>query len=173
MTCVDSMSLVAEVSVCRDEAIRRLHVAPARASSEEVRRAWSLDGLHLEASNMVWVISVHGAFSINCADTSPGSGVLDPDTLMVRARRREHLELLRGAFPALAEFPVIETPRGDYAFRVVAPKAVVAQVMAELVLAVDHKNFKRACAARSAELGPGYGTALHATWSALARLQDA
>lgn len=120
----------------------------------------------------MWLQTVFGALSINCADTEPGSGVLDPDTLMVRARRREHLELLRGAVPALAEFAIVETPRGDYRWRIIAPKAVVAQVVAELVLRVDYPNFKSACAQRSADLGAGYSAALHTTWAAFMRLQD-
>jgi len=120
----------------------------------------------------MWIQSIFGAFSINCADTAPGSGVLDPETLMVRARRREHLELLRGAFSAIADHPIMETPRGDYRWRMIVQKAVVAQVVAELVAQVDYPNFKSACADRSAALGAGYSAALHTTWSAVARLQD-
>lgn len=120
----------------------------------------------------MWLQTTVGAYSINCADTAPGSGVLDPDTLMVRARRREHLELLQGQCEAIADFPVLETPYGDYRWRIVAPKSVVAGVVAELVLGVAYDNFKSACAKREAELGPGYGAALHSIWPVLARLQE-
>lgn len=133
---------------------------------------WSRPAVTTRRRTRIWLLSTVGAYSINCADTAPGSGVLDPDTLMVRARRREHLELLQGQCEAIAESPILETPRGDYAFRVVAPKAVVARVVGELVLSVDYPNFKSACAQREAELGPGYGAALHSIWSVLARLQE-
>ncbi|MCK5943582.1 MAG: hypothetical protein KAI24_16485 [Planctomycetes bacterium] len=122
---------------------------------------------------MTWIQSVHGAFSIVLADTAPGSGQPDPETLMIRARRRQHLDNLKARFSSLAEFEVIESSPGlDYKWRMIAPKQVVAQVMADLVLDIAWRNFKGACAKRDAELGPGYNAALHRIWSTLAGLQE-
>ena len=121
---------------------------------------------------MVWIQSTHGAFSINVADTAPGSGTPDSAVLMIRARRRLHLQNLSAAFPTLADFSISETQGGDYRWRLVAPRSAVAEVAASLVLSIEHKNFKAACSARVADLGQDYIAALHKIWSTLAELQD-
>ncbi|MCK5941448.1 MAG: hypothetical protein KAI24_05715 [Planctomycetes bacterium] len=122
---------------------------------------------------MTWIQSVYGAFSIVLADTAPGSGEPDPETLMIRARRRAHLDALKARFSPLSDIEVIESsPRHDYRWRMIAPKTVVAQVVSDLVLDISWRNFKGACSNREAALGPGYTAALHTIWSTLARLQE-
>jgi len=46
----------------------------------------------------MWIFSRQGFFSIACAD-KPGSGrKIDPDTVMVRARLKAHLQNLKNRF---------------------------------------------------------------------------
>ena len=120
----------------------------------------------------VWVqTSTFGFVSIVLAETQPGSGVADREKLMIRARRREHLELLQREHPTLAEFAITQTLGYDYPWRIApVPKALVAAAVAEAVLAISYRNFKSACATKP-ELGPRYEPLLHEVWSVLRRLQ--
>lgn len=70
-----------------------------------------------------------------------------PERLLVRARRREHLRaFLNGAPDHTKAFlkgaKIATTPGHDYRFRVVLPRGVVAELLAARVLAIDYGNFK-------------------------------
>lgn len=120
----------------------------------------------------MWIQSTLGAFSIVLADTEPGSSVPDMDTVMVRARRREHLENLRHAFPEMRAVEVLESPAHcDYRWRLVAPKEIVAGVVAGLVSSLGYRNFKKACASET-RLDDRYKRALRPIWAALAHIQS-
>lgn len=61
----------------------------------------------------------------------------DKDTLLVRARKLEHL---------LTAFPMCEYWRdleADYPFRAYIPREQVAKVISERVKAIDYPNFKK------------------------------
>lgn len=121
----------------------------------------------------MWILTTIGAFSIVLAETQPGSGQPDPDRLMIRARRREHLELLQREHAALAPLPIIESHAGlDYRWRIVAPKALVRTVVEEAVARIDYRNFKSAAQRRHAETNAEYVASLHAIWNELRRLQS-
>ena len=112
------------------------------------------DSVSVQRAVAVWLLTSAGAFSIVLADTAPGSGTPDPDQLMIRARKREHLQLLQCDHPNITPFPIIESPPGlDYRFRIVAPKTVVAQVLADMASRVDYSNFKNAAHARAEHTG--------------------
>ena len=106
------------------------------------------------------------------ADTKPGSGIPDPERIMVRARRREHLELLRSRHTSLSESEIIESGPGcDYRWRLIAPKPVVAQALMDELLCVDFKNFKNEAHRNSGKLGEDFVACLHEIWSVLRRIQ--
>lgn len=56
--------------------------------------------------------------------------------LIVRARRREHLEKL---FP---EKEVVKSKASDYKYRVFVDRVVVAMVIAKRMLSINYANFK-------------------------------
>lgn len=112
-----------------------------------------------------------GAFSIVLADDL-ATGAPDPETLMIRARCREHLDLLQLAHPALSEYPVLESdPFLDYRFRLIAPKAVAATALAEVVQAMDYRNVKDCAHRHEAQVGAPFAKALHRIWETLRRIQ--
>jgi len=100
----------------------------------------------------VWVLTTKGLLSVVLADTAIGSGVADPDTVMVRARRRSHLEQFQAAHPQLAGYDIIESPlHCDYGIRVVVPKRVFAEAMFDEVMSLGYKNFKSEAHRHAAE----------------------
>lgn len=120
----------------------------------------------------MWIQSTAGAFSLVLADTSPESGIPDPDTVMIRARLRTHLELLQAEHTALAGLSILRSdPSHDYRWRLIVPKKVAAKVVADLVLGIDYRNFKDACSGRQ-ELCSDYLTAVSQVWGSLRRMQD-
>lgn len=60
----------------------------------------------------------------------------DPDGLIIRARRKAHLEAL---FPD--EF-IHVTPKADYRYRVFISKRRFAEIVAEKIRSIDYYNFK-------------------------------
>ena len=61
----------------------------------------------------------------------------DPSQLMVRARRRVHLE----AFLSRKK-GIVETKSNDYRWRCIVPRADVAKLLADRVMKLDYLNFK-------------------------------
>jgi hypothetical protein len=113
-----------------------------------------------------------GFVSLACARKAPGPGqAIDTNKLMLRARKRKHLENLQRACPKLAKFEIIESTGTDYRFRIVAPKKAVAASIAALVEALDYSNTKATAELRSAEVGEDFVHALHRTWSVMHELQ--
>ena len=79
----------------------------------------------------MWLATQHGFYSI--AEKSPGE-------FHIRARCRKDLENLI-ALSGLAT-PIIDTPTGDYGWRLVVGKAEVARVLAAIGNSIDYSNFK-------------------------------
>lgn len=122
---------------------------------------------------MVWIQSTLGAFSIVLADPASDGEVRDPDTVMVRTRIRKHLELLLRAHPKLTDYPISESgPGHDYRWQIVAPKSLVAAIVAKLVLGIDYRSLKEACAAARPELDSGYISALQEVRGVLRGMQN-
>lgn len=113
-----------------------------------------------------------GWLSIVAARKGPEPGQpVDSKRLMVRARSRKHLENFCASHPRLAGLPILETPNGDYAFRVIAPKLVVAAALAALAKSVTYTNVKGEAARNTDKVGEEFVEALHDTWSAMLRIQ--
>lgn len=84
----------------------------------------------------MWLITPIGFFSV-VQKPSDVAG----NTLTIRARLRGDLDALRAEYlPSLGETQ--ESQHTDYRFRAVAPRAAVAQAMAEMINSLDYSNFK-------------------------------
>jgi hypothetical protein len=119
----------------------------------------------------LWVLSKFGLLSVVQAGPEPGKRPGAPRKLMIRARVRQHLELLQRDHPSLCRYPIIRSEPGrDYLWRIIVPRTTFARVMAAMVAGIDYSNFKSAAAA-ALDLEPSYVHALHEVWSVLRRLQ--
>lgn len=108
----------------------------------------------------MWLLTSIGFFSVVVVED-------DPDRLMVRARRREHLEALCERH--LRDRWIVEGVGTDYPFRVFAPRQDVEEAVAALVAELDYPNFKDAVAERQGvDRAQLYGT----VWSTLRRLEE-
>ncbi len=120
----------------------------------------------------MWLFTRYGFFSVACARADGGkSGRLDPDLLLVRARRREHLERLQQRLPVLAGCEVKEDAGTDYRFRLIVPKAVWASALDELVREQTWSNFKNEAKRFLGSGESGYVHALHRVWGVILELQ--
>lgn len=108
-----------------------------------------------------------GAFSIVLADDNRGQP--DPDLLMIRARRREHLVLLQ--CKGLAGRKIIENAGTDYRWRIIVEKEAFAVAMADLVRQLDYRNVKSRAHREEAKVGKGFVSALHRIWATLHEIQ--
>jgi hypothetical protein len=84
----------------------------------------------------MWILSRYGFFSIVEKPEDRARG-----TLTVRARVREDLDELREHMMASLG-PTTETTGTDYRFRAIAPRADVANALAQLAADIDYSNFK-------------------------------
>jgi len=120
----------------------------------------------------VWVFTTIGFYSvvINERDQSWR-------TFLVRARSRRDLERLldecRGLDDAeplgVSRLTILHTPRADYPYRMVMPRAVFAEVVNEQIRKVDYGNFKDAVAERQS---PTRAKVYGAVWSDLRDVED-
>lgn len=119
----------------------------------------------------MWLFTQYGFYSVVCArDLAGNPARVDPDTFMVRARCRRHLESLQKRFPQMASLEIADTTNTDYRFRVVVPKTVWAEVVRELIAEIDYGNFKDRAHSRSSD--DRYVDALHDVWEVMERLQQ-
>jgi hypothetical protein len=118
----------------------------------------------------MWIFSIYGFYSIACASKPDGS--LDRETVMVRARRKDHLQNLQARFPALACSEIIFPPNRDYGYRLIAPKSVWVAALQELAEEQEWSNFKNEVAKRQGQTGTAYTRALHMVWEIMYRLQE-
>jgi hypothetical protein len=118
----------------------------------------------------MWIFSIHGFYSIACASKPDGS--LDPESVMVRARCKDHLRNLQKRFAALAGVEIATTPHRDYRYRMIVPKSVWAKLVAELAEEQEWSNFKNQVAKHQGKAGAAYTSALHKVWEIMYRLQE-
>lgn len=64
----------------------------------------------------------------------------DPELLMIRARVRDDLVQLKKYLPNMSD--IVETPTGDYPYRVLAWRSDYAEAMRQAILNIDYTNFK-------------------------------
>lgn len=121
---------------------------------------------------MSWIFTRYGFFSAVCARKGAGkhSDPVDPNQVMVRARDKCHLELLRERFPELQPFAIHESQHSDYRFRLFCPKGTWAHVMCEIALDLDYDNFKSEVK-HYGKSGAKYEAALHRVWSVMYGVQ--
>lgn len=122
---------------------------------------------------MSWIIDPRvGLISCVVAD-DPVTGRPSTKLVMLRARRRQHLENLRAICPMLAGVEITEARQDlDYAVRIVVDREVFVAVMAELARGLRHRNVKSAAHANEKALGSDFVAAMHVVHSALARIRD-
>ena len=122
----------------------------------------------------MWIFTRYGFFSIACAD-KPGSGDIDPDVVMVRARLKEHLLNLQERFNdlSLAKLPIESSTNTDYRYRIVMPKAEWLAALTELAAEQTWANFKNEASrfSRCKKMVHAYVDALHTVWDVMHRLQ--
>lgn len=119
----------------------------------------------------MWLNLTAGFISIACARhlDRPGQPI-DESLLMMRARRREHLEEVQRRHPDLiGSLPVQESRTADYPFRIIADKGAVAALVAREVQSIGYGNFKNEAARIHGHTSP-FLRALHDVWSIMRRL---
>lgn len=124
----------------------------------------------------IWIFTKYGFYSVVCARQGNGSRhqPADPDRLMVRARRREHLERLQSRFSDVLGPAEIKVYQGtDYPVRLFVEKAVWTQVSAELAAELDYDNFKAEVGESlkdQPDSGP-YLDSLHRVWEVMVQIE--
>ncbi len=121
----------------------------------------------------MWVFTRYGFFSIACANGKDGE--IDENTVMIRARSREHLENLRERFSDthIAAAQILSDKGTDYKFRVIIPKAEWALIISQLATEQTWSNFKNEASrfARAKHTSNRYINALHDIWRVMADFQ--
>jgi hypothetical protein len=119
----------------------------------------------------MWLFTQYGFFSVVCArDLTGKTKGIDPATLMVRARSRQHLTALQTRFAELQSYGITETTDTDYRYRIVVPKAVWSRVVNDLTAEIDYGNFKSRTHEKTGD--KHYVEALHDVWEVMYRLQE-
>ena len=117
----------------------------------------------------MWLFLPEGFYSIVCGRNKND---LETDTIMVRARIKQHLEDLIGRFPAdLANRSILQTDDTDYRYRLIVPKPTWAKVLTQIGNELDYGNFKSETAAVQGKVGRYYVDALHDVWAIMQGLQ--
>ena len=88
----------------------------------------------------MWIMAPYGFFSIVCTEDGP-AGLPSATHMYIRARRREHLVILKRAMPF--KLGPIKTGTGtDYRYRITAPRELALRVVGEIADGIDYMNFK-------------------------------
>jgi hypothetical protein len=117
----------------------------------------------------MWLFTRYGFYSIACARKPDNS--IDQDLLMIRVRRRDHLESLQQRFPALAGSEIVTLPNRDYRYRIIVRKGMWVGIVTELAQEQDWSNFKNEVARHQGARGLDYVDALHEVWRVMLALQ--
>ena len=123
----------------------------------------------------MWLFTQYGFFSAVCARKGDGSHgqPVDPDRIMIRARRRDHLDHLLARFSNILDgVEVHESTATEYRYRIFVDKTDWAIVLRELGDEADYDNFKSAVASRlTGDNNGDYEHALHDVWEVMYGLQ--
>ena len=117
----------------------------------------------------MWLFTRYGFYSIACAQTKDGS--TDPPTMMVRARRKSHLQALQKRFAQLAGIDIVMLPRRDYRYRLIVAKTSWTEIVTELASEQEWSNFKNEAARFGGTGSSDYVHALHEVWAIMNDLQ--
>ncbi len=107
----------------------------------------------------MWVFTIYGSYSIACARKA--DGFLDPDVVMVRARRKDHLQNLQTRCPQLASSKILSPPNCDYGYRLNVPKSIWVAALRKMAEEQRWDNFKNQVARRMGRGGAAYTDAPH------------
>jgi hypothetical protein len=110
----------------------------------------------------MWIINQDGFYSAVKKDCGK-------DELLVRARLKEDLERLAAKLDIPAS-KIVETPKADYRYRLVANAKAFSQYLADEALAIDYDNFK-ASLPHNTTADIKRSKAYISVWSALYELQ--
>src|SRR5580658_5271229 len=119
----------------------------------------------------MWIFTRYGFYSVACGSEVDPETASVPNTVMIRARSRAHLDNLQKRFKELSEYSVLEWPDRDYRFRLIVGKDKWTSIIAELAGEQTWSNFKNEVA-NSLSGDHDYIHALHQVWSVMRKLQD-
>jgi hypothetical protein len=125
----------------------------------------------------MWIFTRYGFYSIACADTPEGQ--IDPDTVMVRSRLKQHLANLKKRFArakglqSIATAQIQEGKYTDYMYRIIVPKSVWVRALTEMALEQTWRNFKNEATKyeKLKKQARDYVDALHRIWDVMHALQ--
>ena len=119
----------------------------------------------------MWLFTKYGFFSVVCARKNSGMGPdVETETLMIRARSKNHLENLAKNFQDLNDYQIATTYETDYRYRIFVPKNVWSNIMKELSNEIDYGNFKGKV--HSSMQDEEFSHCLGDIWSIMYRYQD-
>ena len=110
----------------------------------------------------IWLFTKHGFCSVLLALKQDGQ---PPDTLAVRARRRQDLESLRRLAPALGQ--IVSLRHRDYPFRCFIRREDFSRLLADLGGKIDYENFKDKISSKSRFRARLYGV----VWGVMKHLE--
>jgi hypothetical protein len=114
----------------------------------------------------MWIFTRYGFVSVACA--SRKNGEIDEETVMVRARSRQHLVNLKERFPdtELGNTEILSAAGTDYEYRIVLPKAKWVSILSELAMEQTWSNFKSESSrfATLKRMKHSYVNVLHEIW---------
>lgn len=122
----------------------------------------------------MWLFTRYGFFSVVLArklQNGQVTTVPDPERVMIRARRRNHLEMLLKRFPDLGDPEILETCGTDYRYRAVVPHDAFSDVAKTIAAEIDYTNFKSECAEAMPD-DQAYLNTLHAIWDVHYGMQE-
>jgi hypothetical protein len=119
----------------------------------------------------MWLFTRYGFYSVACVNHCLGADIIDTSRVMVRARKRSHLEALQVRFPALSSLEIERTDHTDYRYRLLMLKTLWTQLVAELAGEQTWNNFKGEAERFQGPSGRDYIHLLHKVWSAAASFQ--
>ena len=122
---------------------------------------------------MSWIIDPRvGLISCVVAD-DPVTGKPSTKLVMLRARRRQHLENLRRLCPMLGGTEITAVRRElDYPVRMVVDRETFVAVMAELARTIDYRNVKQSAHQHEADIGADFVALMHRVHALLAQIGD-
>lgn len=107
----------------------------------------------------MWIFTKYGFFS--------AAATKRDEKIMIRTREWAHLRNLQKRFPDLGAYVIKESMGTDYQFRLVVPKALWVEVVADLAREQTWSNFKDEAQKfeKDNKQGYAYVDALHDIWS--------
>ena len=122
---------------------------------------------------MSWIIDPRVGFISCVVADDPITGRPSTKLVMLRARRRQHLENLRRLCPMLAGVEITAARKElDYPVRMVVERETFVSIMAELARTLDYRNVKQSAHKHEAELGPDFVALMHRVHAVLAQIDE-